>query len=100
MYLGRHPNAGRFRIQSVETQEILNGVVDNANTVFTTTHEFISSTLKVYLNGQRIYSVDPYDRIDFTVINSSTIQMIIAPRTDDLLHAVYYRTTDYVVVPV
>lgn len=65
----------------------LNGDVDGVNRTFTTPTTYISGTLRVLWNGQS-YEPDD-DRKGWTEIDSSTIETIEAPRTDDVLQAFY-----------
>jgi hypothetical protein len=56
------------------------GAVNGSNTAFTTVSAFISGTLRVYLNGQRLKA----GGVDFTE-GSSAFTMAVAPFTGDVL---------------
>lgn len=53
------------------------GSINSINTVFTTGHKYISGTLRVELNGQKLIKDD-----DFTETNSTTFTMVDAPIND------------------
>lgn len=53
------------------------GIINSINTVFTTSHKYVSGTLRVELNGQKLIKDD-----DFTETNSTTFTMINAPIND------------------
>lgn len=57
--------------------EIVSGVIDGANKDFTTTNNFISNSLKVYLDGQRMYLGSIPN--DYTITGSNSFRMNFAP---------------------
>ena len=65
------------------TEETPSGTINGSNTSFTLANAPISGTLKLYLNGQRLtYTTD------FT-LSGTTITMVTAPITNDILRADY-----------
>lgn len=59
------------------------GTIDGSNTAFTTAAGYLSTTLRVYLNGIRLAGSD------YTETGSSTFSMTLAPLTGDLLRVDY-----------
>lgn len=74
---------------SIVDNEIPTGVVNNINTVYTTTDAFISTSLKLYYNGLRQI---PGASNDFTVTAGNEFTMTFAPNTGDTLLADYRKS--------
>ena len=69
---------------SIITDELPSGVIDTANTIFTTAYPF--STIWVFLNG-----VKQTKTTDYTLNNQTGFTMIVPPTTGDLLVVDYIR---------
>lgn len=67
--------------------EVPGGSKNGVNTVFTTAAPFISGTLRVYLNGQRLTETEDY------TVGTSSITMLTAPLATDILLVDYYTHT-------
>lgn len=73
-----------------DTYGVLSGSVNGSNTVFTVSHaSYVSGSLKVYLNGQLQTQGSGEDWVETTPA-SGTFTFNSAPRTGDLITAVYY----------
>lgn len=64
------------------------GAVNSSNTAFQTTYEFVPGTLKLYLNGVRLFRGGG---IDYTEGSGKNFSFVTAPVTNDQIIADYKR---------
>ena len=65
----------------------LTGVIDGANSGFTTSNSFITGTTKIYVNGLRQFL-----GTDYTELSGNTITFTTPPEIGDLIIANYLIT--------
>lgn len=67
--------------------KLLSGIINDVNKIFTTPSNFVSGSIKVFLNGQ---SYEPDDEnYGWSEVDEQTIEMDNAPLTNDVLQAFY-----------
>ena len=76
---------------------LLLGVINGVNTVFTTSTKFLhtvgGASIKVYMNGQRLFLTDDYTLSESGGPSSGydTVTLLVAPRSGDKVFADYMK---------
>lgn len=77
-------NTGVLNTPIPITQTDLIGVIDGANSIFTSTTNFTYSNVKVFVNGQKQTIIN-----DYQILNNTTIQFTFSPNEGEILTLEY-----------
>lgn len=86
MYLGKTINVRKAKVQVI-TKEVMHGIKDGVNAIFTSTYEYLPDSLDIYLNGVHLREGGN----NYLKIDSSTIRIVSVVLPGDILEASYIR---------
>lgn len=86
MYLGKTINVRKAKVQII-TKEVMHGVVDGVNDLYTTTYECLPDSLDIFLNGVHLREGGG----NYLKVDESTIRIISNILPGDILEASYIR---------